>query len=187
MVIGRALLWEKRRRWPSRLQTGLQLLGRTWRKLDDKTSKSVRCDLWGECALGVDKTVGQLHMLTINRGTWRSDVCFTLCTITMCILVQNESNIYWNHFSLSCQNNLQIITIRSSFSNIIPLILQLGPCILKLRRNKTNEIHIQSKVKHILRISMLLLHVLALYERHLQGAQRILMKLCICYFISAKI
>jgi hypothetical protein len=37
--------------------------------------------------------------------------------------------------------------------------------------------HIQSNVNHIFRISMLLLHVSALYERHLQGAQRILMKL----------
>jgi hypothetical protein len=49
-------------------------------------------------------------------------------------------------------------------------------------RNKTNEMHIQSKVNHIYRISMLL-HVSALYERHLQGAQRILMKLCVCYVI----
>jgi hypothetical protein len=55
------------------------------------------------------------------------------------------------------------------------------------RRNITNEMHIQSKVNRIFRISMLLLHVSALYERHLQGVQRILMKLCICYFISAKI
>jgi hypothetical protein len=61
--------------------------------------------------------------------------------------------------------------------------------------------HIQSKVNHrvitqlqliniiiiIFRILMLLLHVSALYERHLQGAQRILMKLCVCYVISAKI
>jgi hypothetical protein len=47
--------------------------------------------------------------------------------------------------------------------------------------------HIQSKVNHIFRISMLLLHVSALCERHLQGAQRILMKLCVCYVISAKI
>jgi hypothetical protein len=47
--------------------------------------------------------------------------------------------------------------------------------------------HIQSKASHIFRISMLLLHVSALYERYLQGAQRILIKLCICYVISAKI
>jgi hypothetical protein len=40
--------------------------------------------------------------------------------------------------------------------------------------------HIQSKVNCISRISMLLLHVSALCERHLQGAQRILMKLCVC-------
>jgi hypothetical protein len=33
----------------------------------------------------------------------------------------------------------------------------------------------------------LLLHVSALYERHLQGAQRILMKLCVCYVISAEL
>jgi hypothetical protein len=46
---------------------------------------------------------------------------------------------------------------------------------------------IQSKVNHIFRISMLLLHVSALYERHLQGAQRILMKLCVCYIISAEL
>jgi hypothetical protein len=46
---------------------------------------------------------------------------------------------------------------------------------------------IQNKVNHIFRISMLFLHVSALYELHLQGAQRILMKLCICYVISAKI
>jgi hypothetical protein len=47
--------------------------------------------------------------------------------------------------------------------------------------------HIQNKVNRIFRISMLLLHVSALYERHLQGAQRILMKLCICYVISAEL
>jgi hypothetical protein len=34
------------------------------------------------------------------------------------------------------------------------------------------------KINHIFSISVLLLHVSALYERHLQGAQRILMKLC---------
>ena len=37
------------------------------------------------------------------------------------------------------------------------------------------------------RISMLLLHVSALYERHLQESQRILMKLCVCYVISAEL
>jgi hypothetical protein len=41
-------------------------------------------------------------------------------------------------------------------------------------------------VNHIFRISMLLLHVSALQERHLQEAQRILMKLCVCYVISAE-
>jgi hypothetical protein len=51
-------------------------------------------------------------------------------------------------------------------------ILQIGPCIFKLRRNKTNEMHIQSKVNNIFRISILLLHVSALYERHLRGAQK---------------
>jgi hypothetical protein len=35
------------------------------------------------------------------------------------------------------------------------------------------------KVNHIFRISFLLLHVSALYERHLHGAQSILMKLCV--------
>jgi hypothetical protein len=54
-------------------------------------------------------------------------------------------------------------------------------------RNKTNEMHIRIKVNYIFKISMLLLHVSALYERHLQAAQRILMKLCACYVISAKI
>jgi hypothetical protein len=47
--------------------------------------------------------------------------------------------------------------------------------------------HIQSEVNHVVRISMLLLHVSALYQRHLQGAQRILMKLCVCYVISAEL
>jgi hypothetical protein len=47
--------------------------------------------------------------------------------------------------------------------------------------------HIQSKVNYICRISMLLLHVSALHERHLQEAQRILMKLCECYVISAEL
>jgi hypothetical protein len=48
--------------------------------------------------------------------------------------------------------------------------------------------HIQSKVNHIFRISMLLLHVSALYERHLQqGVQTILMKLRVCYVISAEL
>jgi hypothetical protein len=46
--------------------------------------------------------------------------------------------------------------------------------------------HIQSKVNHIFRISMLLLHVSVQYESHLQGAQTILMKLCVCYVISAE-
>jgi hypothetical protein len=46
--------------------------------------------------------------------------------------------------------------------------------------------HIKSKLNYIFRISMLLLHVSALYERHLQGAQKTLMKLCVCYVISAK-
>jgi hypothetical protein len=36
--------------------------------------------------------------------------------------------------------------------------------------------HIESKVTHIFRISIMLLHVSALHERHLQGAKRILMK-----------
>jgi hypothetical protein len=43
------------------------------------------------------------------------------------------------------------------------------------------------KVNHICKISILLLHVSALQERHLQGAQRTLMKLCVFYVISAKI
>jgi hypothetical protein len=47
--------------------------------------------------------------------------------------------------------------------------------------------HIQSELNHIFRISMLLLHVSALYERHLQGAQRTLMKLCVRYFRSAEL
>jgi hypothetical protein len=47
--------------------------------------------------------------------------------------------------------------------------------------------HIQSRLNHIFRISVLLLHVSALYERHLQGAQGILMKLCACYVISAEL
>jgi hypothetical protein len=42
------------------------------------------------------------------------------------------------------------------------------------------------KVNHIFRISVLLLHVSALKERNFQGAQRILMKLYVCYVISAK-
>jgi hypothetical protein len=42
------------------------------------------------------------------------------------------------------------------------------------------------KVNHIFRISILLLHVSALQERHFQGAQSILMKLCVCYVISAE-
>jgi hypothetical protein len=47
--------------------------------------------------------------------------------------------------------------------------------------------HIQSKVSHTFRISMLLLHVSALYERHLQEAQRILTKFCVRYVISAEL
>jgi hypothetical protein len=43
------------------------------------------------------------------------------------------------------------------------------------------------KVNLIFRILILLLHVSALQERHLQGSQNILMKLCVCYVISAKI
>jgi hypothetical protein len=42
------------------------------------------------------------------------------------------------------------------------------------------------KVNHIFRTSGLLLHVSALQERHIQRAQRILMKLCVCYVISAE-
>jgi hypothetical protein len=40
------------------------------------------------------------------------------------------------------------------------------------------------KVNHTFRKSILLLHVLALQERHLQAAQSILMKWCVCYVIS---
>jgi hypothetical protein len=63
----------------------------------------------------------------------------------------------------------------------------VGINIVKLRRNKTNEMHIQCKINHIFRISMLLLHVSALYDRHLQEAQRILTKLFVCYVISAEL
>jgi hypothetical protein len=42
------------------------------------------------------------------------------------------------------------------------------------------------KVNQIFRILILLPHVLALQECHLQGAQSILMKLCVCYVISAE-
>jgi hypothetical protein len=42
------------------------------------------------------------------------------------------------------------------------------------------------KVNHIFRITILLLRVSALQERHLQEAQRILMKLCVCYVVSAE-
>jgi hypothetical protein len=42
------------------------------------------------------------------------------------------------------------------------------------------------KANHTFRISILLLHVSALPARHLQEAQRILMKLCVCYVISAE-
>jgi hypothetical protein len=38
----------------------------------------------------------------------------------------------------------------------------------------------------VLRLSILLLHVSALQERHLQGVQSILMKFCVCYVISAE-
>jgi hypothetical protein len=43
------------------------------------------------------------------------------------------------------------------------------------------------KVNHIFRISVLLLHVSALQERHRQGAQSMLIKLCICYVIKCRI
>jgi hypothetical protein len=42
------------------------------------------------------------------------------------------------------------------------------------------------KVNHTFRITNFLLHVSVLQERHLQGAQIILMKLCVCYVISAE-
>jgi hypothetical protein len=42
------------------------------------------------------------------------------------------------------------------------------------------------KINHIFRISVLLLHVSALQECHLQGAQMILIKLGVCYVISAE-
>jgi hypothetical protein len=42
------------------------------------------------------------------------------------------------------------------------------------------------KVNHIFRISILLLHVSALQERHLQGAKSILIKLYVYYVISAE-
>jgi hypothetical protein len=42
------------------------------------------------------------------------------------------------------------------------------------------------KVNHAYRISILHLHVSALQERHFQGAQRILKKLCVCYIISVE-
>jgi hypothetical protein len=43
------------------------------------------------------------------------------------------------------------------------------------------------KVNHIFRISLFFLHVSALCERHLQWDQKILMKLCLCYVISAEL
>jgi hypothetical protein len=42
------------------------------------------------------------------------------------------------------------------------------------------------KVNLIFIISILLLHVSVLQKRHLQEAQSILMKLCVCYDISAE-
>jgi hypothetical protein len=42
------------------------------------------------------------------------------------------------------------------------------------------------KVNNIFRISILLLYVSAPQEPHLQEAQRIFTKLCICYVISAE-
>jgi hypothetical protein len=39
------------------------------------------------------------------------------------------------------------------------------------------------KVNNKLKISVLLLSVSALKERHLQGVQKILMELCVCYVI----
>jgi hypothetical protein len=80
-----------------------------------------------------------------------------------------------------------ITIVEKNLNKVQTKFLQLGPCIFKLWWNKTNEMHIQSEVNHIFRISMLLLHVSALYECHLQGAQRILMKLYVCYVISAEL
>jgi hypothetical protein len=62
-----------------------------------------------------------------------------------------------------------------------------------INTSHTNEMMIKErptkcifKVNHTFRILILLLYVSALQERHLQGAQSILMKLCACYVISAK-
>jgi hypothetical protein len=69
---------------------------------------------------------------------------------------------------------------------VVSKMCQFGKASSGPRRNKTNEMHIQCKVNYMFRILVLLLHVSALYERHLQGAQKILMKLCVCYVISAE-
>jgi hypothetical protein len=71
----------------------------------------------------------------------------------------------------------------SSFcSNYNPLMLAIT-CWNKVKERPTKRIF---KVNHKFRISILLLHVLALQEHHLQGAQNILIKLCGCYVISAE-
>jgi energy-converting hydrogenase Eha subunit A len=81
-------------------------------------------------------------------------------------------------------SRLRVNTVSLTISSIRYLILQLGLLIFQImmKERPTKRIF---KANHIFRISILLIHISALHERHLQGAQRILMKLCVCNVISA--
>jgi hypothetical protein len=120
--------------------------------------------------------------LFLRHTNWPCRVCVCVCVCVSAPTVSLSSNTRsWQ----SCSTfGINIVPLKDISTRFCICFLQLGPRIFKLQRNKTNEMHIQRKVNHIFRISMLLLHVSALYERHLQGAQRILMKLCVFYLCT---
>jgi hypothetical protein len=89
----------------------------------------------------------------------------------MSMLLMADTNEYekLTKQKLLSQNYLEEILCQLHYirdkSHAISPGIELG---FLLQRYKTNEMHIQSRANHIFRIPKLLLHVSALYERHLQ-------------------
>jgi hypothetical protein len=98
----------------------------------------------------------------ISKNCWHNS-----SLITMARLVVTYSSETWT-LTAKYENNLRVFD-----RQILTKMMKGRPtkCIFK--------------INYILRISILLLHVSALQERHLQGTQSILVKLYVCYFVSA--
>jgi hypothetical protein len=77
----------------------------------------------------------------------------------------------------------RIIIIETNVMNFLFSLLNInGLYVMKERPTKCIF-----KVNYIFIVSVLLLHVSVLQERHLQGAQMILKKLCVCYVFKCRI